>query len=65
MPKLKTKSGAKKRFRITSSGKIKRKKANLSHILTKKKTSRKRKLRKAILISQMDKKRIRKMIPYT
>jgi large subunit ribosomal protein L35 len=50
MPKLKTISGAKKRFKITGSGKIKRRKANKSHILTKKSQKRKRNLRKATLV---------------
>ena len=45
MPKMKTKSGASKRFRVTASGRIKRGKANRSHILTKKTTKRKRHLR--------------------
>ncbi len=44
MPKMKTNSGAKKRFRLTGSGKIKRKHAYHSHILTKKSTKRKRNL---------------------
>jgi large subunit ribosomal protein L35 len=44
MPKMKTNSGAKKRFRITGSGQIKRKHAYKSHILTKKSTKRKRNL---------------------
>ena len=44
MPKMKTNSGAKKRFRLTGTGKIKRKHAYKSHILTKKSTKRKRKL---------------------
>jgi len=44
MPKMKTNSGAKKRFRFTGSGKIKRKHAYKSHILTKKSTKRKRNL---------------------
>ena len=45
MPKLKTKSGAKKRFALTGTGKIKRKNAFKSHILTKKSRNRKRDLR--------------------
>lgn len=45
MPKMKTNSGAKKRFTLTGSGKIKRKHAYKSHILTKKSTKRKRNLR--------------------
>ena len=44
MPKMKTKSGAKKRFKLTGSGKIKRKHAFKSHILTKKETKQKRNL---------------------
>ena len=44
MPKMKTKSGAKKRFKLTGSGKIKRKHAYKSHILTKKSKKRKRNL---------------------
>lgn len=44
MPKMKTNSGAKKRFKLTGSGKIKRKHAYHSHILTKKSTKRKRDL---------------------
>lgn len=46
MPKLKTHSGAKKRFKLTKNGKIKRAQANRRHILTKKSTKRKRSLRK-------------------
>lgn len=48
MPKLKTKSGAKKRFVLTGSGKIKRKHAYKSHILTKKKLSKREILRKQV-----------------
>ncbi len=47
MPKIKTHSGASKRFKVTKSGKVKRYHANKSHILTKKSTKRKRGLRKA------------------
>ena len=64
MPKMKTKSGAKKRFKLTGSGKIKRKKAFTSHILTKKTQKRKRKLRKAGLVHESDAQNIRLMIPY-
>ncbi len=46
MPKMKTKSAAAKRFSMTASGKIKYKKMNLRHILTKKASKRKRKLRR-------------------
>lgn len=64
MPKLKTNKGAAKRFRITSTGKIKRQKAYKSHILTKKAPNRKRGLRKAALVDKRDAKNIKKLIPY-
>ncbi|AFL97925.1 50S ribosomal protein L35 [Ornithobacterium rhinotracheale] len=54
MPKQKTKSGAKKRFKLTGSGKIKRKHAYKSHILTKKETKQKRNLTKMGLVDQAD-----------
>ena len=54
MPKMKTKSSAKKRFTITGSGKIKRKHAFKSHILTKKSTKRKRNLTAAGLVHESD-----------
>lgn len=58
MPKLKTKSGAKKRFVLTGSGKIKRKHAYKSHILTKKETKQKRNLTQTGLVSAVDKKSV-------
>jgi len=64
MPKLKTKKGALKRFRVTKNGKVKRKKAYKSHILTKKNTKRKRNLRKPAYVSASDKKAVAKMLPY-
>ena len=54
MPKMKTNSGAKKRFVLTGSGKVKRKHAYKSHILTKKATKRKRALVKSALVSSAD-----------
>ena len=51
MPKMKTHKGAKKRFSVTGSGKIRRLKANKSHILTKKDAKRKRRLRQATTVS--------------
>jgi large subunit ribosomal protein L35 len=54
MPKLKTNSSAKKRFRITGTGKIKRKHAFKSHILTKKTTKRKLKLTHDTLVHEND-----------
>jgi large subunit ribosomal protein L35 len=54
MPKMKTKSSAKKRFKVTGTGKLKRKHAFKSHILTKKSKKRKAKLTKATLVSKAD-----------
>ena len=51
MPKLKTHTGAKKRFKLTKNGKVKRAKAYKSHILNKKSTKRKRNLRKTVAVS--------------
>lgn len=62
MPKMKSNSGAKKRFKKTASGRVKRKKAFHSHILTKKSPKRKRKLRKDTLVDSTDEKRIKRMI---
>lgn len=62
MPKMKTKSGAKKRFTLTGSGKLKRKHAYKSHILTKKSTKRKRNLGKFALVDKTDVKRVKSMI---
>ena len=54
MPKLKTKSSAKKRFKVTGSGKLKRKHAFKSHILTKKSKKRKLALTHSTLVSDAD-----------
>lgn len=62
--KLKSKSSAKKRFRFTSTGKVKRKKAKLRHILTHKSPSNKRSLRKGGLIAAVDVPSIKRMLPY-
>ncbi len=59
---MKTKSGAKKRFSLTGTGKIKRKHAYKSHILTKKSTKRKRNLTYFAVIDKADEKNIRRMI---
>ena len=59
MPKMKTKSGAKKRFTLTGTGKIKRKHAFKSHILTKKSTKRKRNLTYTALVAKSDEKNIK------
>ncbi|MFI3128683.1 MAG: 50S ribosomal protein L35 [Bacillota bacterium] len=64
MPKQKTHSGAKKRFKVTASGKIKRAKAYKSHILNKKTKKRKRNLRKGGFVSASQEKTVRDLIPY-
>ena len=63
MPKIKTKRGAAKRFQIKRSGKIKRKKAKLRHILTKKTSKLKRGLRQAALVKAPDVKQVRRLLP--
>ena len=62
MPKLKTNSGVKKRFELTGSGKIKRKHAFKSHILTKKTKKQKRNLTQTGLIAKVDEKRVKSLI---
>jgi large subunit ribosomal protein L35 len=62
MPKIKTNSGAKKRFTITGSGKVKRKHAFKSHILTKKTTKQKRNLTYSSLVHKTDEKRIKALL---
>jgi large subunit ribosomal protein L35 len=64
MPKLKTHSGAAKRFKKTGTGKVKRGKAYKRHILTSKGTKRKRKLDIDTLVSDADKRKVKRMIPY-
>ncbi len=64
MPKMKTHRGAAKRLKMTASGRIKRHKANTSHILTKKSTKRKRHLRQSTLVAKSDEKRLKKILPY-
>ena len=62
MPKMKTKSSAKKRFTLTGTGKVKRAAAYRSHILTSKTTKRKRKLRKGHLVSAVDTPAVKAML---
>ena len=64
MPKIKTHSGAKKRFRLTKTGKVKRGHAYRSHILTKKSTKRKRGLRKGGYADVTNEEAIKRMLPY-
>jgi len=63
MPKMKTKSGAAKRFKKTGTGKFVRNRANKQHILTKKDPKRKRQLRNDVVVSPSDEKRIRQLLP--
>ena len=64
MPKIKTKKAAATRFAVTGTGKLKRFKANKSHILTKKTTKRKRNLRKAAMMDATNEKVMKKILPY-
>lgn len=63
MPKMKTHRGAAKRFKKTGSGKIARSRSNKQHILTKKSSKRKRRLRKGALVDSVDAKRLEQMLP--
>ena len=65
MPKIKTRRGAAKRFSTTKSGGIKRHRAYASHILTKKSTKRKRRLRKSNMVHTADYAAVKKLIPYS
>lgn len=62
MPKMKTNASAKKRFKVTGSGKIKRKHAFKRHILTKKSTKRKRNLRNDGLVHESDMNNVKAML---
>ena len=64
MPKMKTNSGAAKRFKKTGTGRIVRNKAYASHILTKKSTKRKRNLRKSAIVDDTNKRGLARLIPY-
>lgn len=64
MPKLKTHRGAAKRFKMTATGKIKRKKGFKSHLLTGKPSKRTRNLRTAVLVSDSDYANIKRLLPY-
>ena len=64
MPKIKTHSGAKKRFKISKNGKVMRGHANKSHILNKKTTKRKRGLRQTVVADKTNTAAVKKMLPY-
>ncbi len=62
MPKMKTRRGVAKRFKLTGTGKLKRRKANGAHILTKKSPKRKRRLRKGTILTKVEVKRVLRML---
>jgi large subunit ribosomal protein L35 len=64
MPKIKTHRGAAKRFKVTGSGKVQRKRAYLRHILSTKTRKQKRRLRHSALVAATDVKAIKRLIPY-
>ena len=64
MPKMKSNRGAAKRFRKTGSGKIRRRRAYLRHILSHKTTKQKRNLRKSTTMAKSDERQIRVLLPY-
>ena len=64
MPKMKTKRGAAKRFRFTGSGKIRRSRAYLRHILSNKNRKQKRRLGTATVVAAADEEEVRRMLPY-
>ena len=64
MPKMKTHSGAKKRFSITASGRVKHKQANKSHLLSHESHKRKRQLRGTKLVDKAQEAQVKRLLPY-
>lgn len=62
MPKMKTHRGAAKRFKVTATGKIKRKQAGKGHLLAHKSKDRKRRLRKSVILNKAEEKRVQKLL---
>ncbi len=62
MPKIRTRRAAAKRFKLTASGRIRRRKANKGHLLTRKTRKRKRALRKLAMVSAVDERRIKRQL---
>ena len=62
MPKVKTHSSAKKRFKVTGSGKVKRFQANTSHMMRNKTKKQKLRLRDSVLVSKADEARVKKLL---
>ncbi|HHT72686.1 MAG TPA: 50S ribosomal protein L35 [Firmicutes bacterium] len=65
MPKMKSHRGAAKRFKITGSGKVMKSNSHKRHILEKKSAKRKRQLRHAVVASDADTKRVKRLLPYS
>ncbi len=64
MPKMKSHSSSKKRYKMSATGKVRRAQAYKKHILTKKTTKRKRQLRKIVEVSPAEAKRVKRLLPY-
>jgi len=64
MPKMKSHSGSKKRFKLTGTGRVKRGHQGKSHILSKKSSKRKRRLRSGTFVNEVQEKTIKNLIPY-
>jgi large subunit ribosomal protein L35 len=64
MPKMKTKRAAAKRFAVTGSGKFRRSRQNLRHILTKKNAKRRMRLGQSAMVDGSNEKAVRRMLPY-
>lgn len=64
MPKIKTHKSAAKRYKLTGTGKVRFKKQGLRHILTKKNAKRKRRLRLPAMLSSVEEKRVKRLLPY-
>ena len=64
MPKMKTRKSAAKRYHVTGTGKVRYKKQGLRHILTKKNAKRKRRLRLPAILSHVEEKRVKQLMPY-
>ena len=64
MPKVKSHSGAKKRFKVTATGKVKHKQAHKSHLLSHESSKRKRKLRGSKLVNSAQEKQVKSLLPY-
>jgi large subunit ribosomal protein L35 len=65
MPKMKTHSGAKKRFKVTGTGKVKYKKPGQRHLMTGDSGNQNRKSRKAVIVAESDMKTMKKVMPYS